>query len=173
MEPLKRQQLEERRARMLDELKLRARRERVQDRTSVLDARSVAYELLYDDSALVDWIWRHFPRGGGLFSARIDWAGVPVCEMGPDSHADDAEAGAWLAGLEKRQQLRGDVVLLAGNGIDPAIRMAFRDLASIPQVVTTGMDLWIVSESDGWAIEFLRFEHGWWWGRASAVENEP
>jgi hypothetical protein len=169
----KRRQLEDRRAALLAEAKLRARLDRIRARTDVLDAHGVAYDLLLDDRTQVDWVWRHFPRGGGLLSARIDWPRVPVCEMGPESHADDVQAAAWLAGLAAKEQLRGEVVLLNGNGVDPAIRMAFRDLEALPAVVTCGMDIWIVNEADGWAIEFLRFEHGWWWGRASAVADEP
>jgi hypothetical protein len=119
----------------------------------------------------VEWVWRNFPRGGGLLSARIDWERVPEREMGPEAGAEDDEAAVWLAHLARERSLGGEVVLLVGNGVDPAIRMAFQVLASLPQVVTSGFDLWVVSEEEGWAVEFLRFEHGWWWGRASAVDD--
>lgn len=104
---------------------------------------------------------------GGIFSPRIDRDHVPVCVRGPESNDDAAGEAAWLARLTADQGLADhDVVLLTGNGSDPAIRLSYRHLVAHPRVVSCGFDVWVACEAGGWAIEFLRFGDGWWWGRA-------
>lgn len=168
-----RSRLQQRRHALQEEIRLRARRERIRERTELLDAHGVAYELSFDDGAQVAWVWRHFAMGGGLLSPRVDWERVRVRDRGPASGEGDGEAAAWLARLSAAHGLwDGDaVVVLTGNGADPAVHLAFGGLVTHPQVVSCGSDVWVVCEAGGWLIEFLRFQDGWWWGRAPAAHQ--
>lgn len=172
MDEKHRRRLELRRIELQEEVKLRSRRESVRERTDILDAHGVPYELLFEDRDTIEWVWRHFPKTGGLLSPCIDWPRVPVREVGPESDAQNHELSAWLTKVAADHGL-GDctVVLLSGNGSDPMIGVSFRALTAHPEVASCGFDVWIVCEAGGWAMEFLRFQHGWNWGRASPAES--
>jgi hypothetical protein len=167
MDPERRRELQERREELKRKLEATRRRASVAERVAPLDAAGIPYALLDDDRPLIDWVWARFPIGGGLLSPRIAWPRVSVREQGPEAHADDAEAAAWLRRAATAHAL-GDpeVAVFAGDGVHPPIRVAFSALVAHPEVVSCCFDAWVACEEDGWAIEFLRFEEGWWWGRA-------
>ena len=167
MDPERRELLEARRREHQAGLELRARREHVRERLEILEAHGVPYELLFDEHPHHDWLWRRFPRTGGLTSPRVDRERVAGGSPGPETDAPDDEVRAWLAEVAARHDLPGgDVLVLPDHGLAPAIRLPVAALLAHPAVVSSGFDAWAVCEEQGWAIEFLRFGAGWWWGRA-------
>lgn len=168
MDPDRRQRLEAKRRELREELATREQVESVRHRTAVLDELGVAYDLVLDDRDIVEWMWAHFPTGGGLLSARIDWGRVATWEAGPDPLAGDAELGAWLARLRDGVAPGdGGVVLMTGNGVNPGIRVSWADVVAHPPVVSSDGELWVVCRADGWVIEYTPYHEGWRWGRAS------
>ena len=167
MDPERRRLLEARRREHQAELELRARREHVRERLEVLDAHGVPHELLYDERPHYDWLWRSFPWTGGLTSPRIHRERVDAGSAGPETDAPDDEVRAWLAEVAARHDLAdADVLVLPDHGLAPAIRISAGALLAHPAVVSSGFDAWVACEAEGWAIEFLRFGDGWWWGQA-------
>lgn len=167
MDDARRRQLAERRAALQEANALQQRLNSIRDQTDILVRHAVPHALLLDDRETVDWIKRHFPMGGGTFSPRIDWSRVPGAVPGPAAEAEDVEAARWLSRLRADHSLGDhDVIVFTGNGTNPAIRMGLVGLIAHPRVVLSGCDCWVACERGGWAIEFLRFEDGWWWGPA-------
>ena len=174
MDAERRRQLEQRRRDLAEKLDRRERLEGILERTAVLDAAGVQYGLLFDDSAAVDWVWRHFPRAGGLFSPRIDWPAVPVRDRGPDADAAPAEAAEWIERLVMEHSLDDhEVLIISGNGRDPGIRVHLRQVRDQPAVVSVALETWVVCEPGGWVIEYLAFHGGWAWGKSNRSHGAP
>ena len=117
--------------------------------------------LVFDVEELVAWVWARFPRGGGLFSPRVDWAGVEDSRPGPGPEAADDAVSAWLRAHAGAASPETPVVLISGSGDRPAIRVALAALMADPGVVSLQPEAWVLCPAAGWLVEYRRFGEGW------------
>jgi hypothetical protein len=161
----RRHELEERRRQRQAEQKLQVRLELIRPLTDLLDRQQASYRVLYETDRYYQWIAHHFPATGEL--GRIDWSSVPNNEHLKES--SEAHTSLWLNHIaEKVGNGDEEVVVLWSNGLYPALQVCFADLANNPSVLDSGFEVWAVSESGGWLVEYTA-EDGWHWGQSVRV----